>query len=121
MLEDHESEPAHQMKAEIRTRFRDGHTELEIERTLRERHGDDIVSVPLDHDPRTALSSILVVLLASSALLLLIFRSRWRSAHVVHDPCCLCHNTLIHNNRQPSSRDPVPSIYCDDATSTQCI
>jgi len=78
MLEDHESEPAHQMKAEIRSRLREGQTELEIERAFRERHGDDIVSVPLDHDPRTALSSALAVLLAGSAGLLLVLGRRWR-------------------------------------------
>lgn len=78
MLEDHESEPAHQMKAEIRARFREGQTELEIERAFREHYGDGIVSVPLDHDPRTSLSSTLAVLLAGSALLLFVLGRRWR-------------------------------------------
>jgi cytochrome c-type biogenesis protein CcmH len=77
MLEGHESELTRELRTEIRTRFLHGETALAIESDLRKRYGDAIVAVPSDSDPRPGLSAALAVLLAGSAMLLVLLGRRW--------------------------------------------
>jgi cytochrome c-type biogenesis protein CcmH len=77
MLESHESEPAHALKREIRSRLAAGESAAQIEHDLVGRYGESIVAVPVESDPRGPLSASLLAGLLVTAAGLVGFGLRW--------------------------------------------
>lgn len=78
MFEGHASEQTQQLRKEIRARFAQGQSEIEIEAEMRRRYGDTIIAVPLDRDPRPGMSFGLAIAMVGSVALLVMLALRWK-------------------------------------------
>ena len=72
-LEDHESEIARALRAEIEVRTAAGEPSRAIEDDLARRHGDGIRAMPRDWDPRTPIGVGLAVVLSASVLVIVLW------------------------------------------------
>jgi cytochrome c-type biogenesis protein CcmH len=70
-LEDHESELAHALRAEISGRVEGGEPTVAIEGDLVRRYGDDIRAMPRGWDPRMLLGGAVAIILAAGGLAVL--------------------------------------------------
>jgi cytochrome c-type biogenesis protein CcmH len=82
-LEDHDSEIARALRAEIRDRVAAGEPPTTIEDDLVRRYGEDIRAMPRGWDPRALLGAGLGVVIGLGALMLLRFARRGRAPATV--------------------------------------
>jgi cytochrome c-type biogenesis protein CcmH len=80
ILEDHDSELARALRAEIAQRSQAGEPAAAIEDDLARRYGEDIRAMPRGRDPRAVLGAIIAAIVGLGALTLVWFMRRRRAA-----------------------------------------
>jgi len=85
-LEDHDSEIARALRAEVEQRCAAGEPAAAIEDDLARRYGEDIRAMPRGWDPRALLGAVIAAIVALGALVLVRFMRRRRAAAVIAAP-----------------------------------